>query len=79
MTTYQDLRARLDRGEVIILDGATGTELQSRGVPMHGFAWSAAALDTHPETVRDVHEDYVRAGADVILTYFAKPAARLLA
>ena len=68
MTTYQDLRARLDRGEVIILDGATGTELQSRGVPMHGFAWSAAALDTHPETVREVHEDYVRAGADVIIT-----------
>ena len=68
MTTYQDLQARLDRGEVIILDGATGTELQSRGVPMHGFAWSAAALDTHPETVRAVHEDYIRAGADVIIT-----------
>ena len=68
MTMYQDLRARLDRGEVIILDGATGTELQRRGVPMHGFAWSAAALDTHPEVVRAVHEDYVRAGADVIIT-----------
>ena len=68
MTTYQDLQARIGRGEVIILDGATGTELQSRGVPMHGFAWSAAALDTHPETVRAVHEDYVRAGADVIIT-----------
>ena len=68
MTTYQDLRARLGRGEVIILDGATGTELQSRGVPMHGFAWSAAALDTDPETVRAVHEDYIRAGADVIIT-----------
>ena len=68
MTTYQDLRARLDRGEVIILDGATGTELQSRGVPMDGFAWSAAALDTHPGTVRAVHEDYIRAGADVIIT-----------
>ena len=68
MTTYQDLQARLGRGEVIILDGATGTELQSRGVPMDGFAWSAAALDTHPGTVRAVHEDYIRAGADVIIT-----------
>jgi S-methylmethionine-dependent homocysteine/selenocysteine methylase len=29
MTTYQDLRARLDRGGVVILDGATGTELQT--------------------------------------------------
>jgi S-methylmethionine-dependent homocysteine/selenocysteine methylase len=68
MTLYQDLQARLDRGEVIVLDGATGTELQLRGVPMHGFAWSAAALDTHPEIVRTIHEEYIRAGADVIIT-----------
>ena len=68
MTVYQDLQARLDRGELIILDGATGTELQLRGVPMDHFAWSAAALDTHPETVREVHEDYLRAGADVLIT-----------
>ncbi len=78
MTTYQDLQARLDRGEVIILDGATGTELQSRGVPMHGFAWSAAALDTHPETVRAVHEDYIRAGADVIIANTFSTARHVL-
>jgi S-methylmethionine-dependent homocysteine/selenocysteine methylase len=78
MTTYQDLQARLGRGEVIILDGATGTELQSRGVPMHGFAWSAAALDTHPETVRAVHEDYIRAGADVIITNTFSTAPHVL-
>ena len=78
MTTYQDLQARLGRGEVIILDGATGTELQSRGVPMHGFAWSAAALDTHPETVRAVHEDYVRAGADVIIANTFSTARHVL-
>ena len=78
MTTYQDLQARLGRGEVVILDGATGTELQSRGVPMHGFAWSAAALDTHPETVRAVHEDYVRAGADVIIANTFSTARHVL-
>ena len=55
-------------GEVVILDGATGTELERRGVPMDDAAWCAAALVTHPETVRGVHEDYVRAGADVIIT-----------
>lgn len=75
MTAYADIRARLARGEIIILDGATGTELQLRGVPMHGFAWSATALETHTATVRDVHEDYVRAGADVLIanTYAAAP------
>lgn len=63
-----DLRQRLDRGEVIVLDGAMGTELERRGVPMDDAAWSAAALITHPDTVREVHEDYIRAGADVIIT-----------
>jgi S-methylmethionine-dependent homocysteine/selenocysteine methylase len=39
---------RIDRGDVIILDGATGTELQRRGVPMDSVAWSARALKSHP-------------------------------
>src|SRR6516165_4204303 len=65
MTTLQQ---RLDRGDVVILDGAMGTELQRRGVPMDGIAWSAAALATHPEAVRGVHEDYLRAGAEVLIT-----------
>ena len=62
------LQERIAQGEVIILDGATGTELERRGVPMHGEAWSAAALYTHPEVVRQAHEDYIRAGADIIIT-----------
>ena len=62
------LKERLDRGEVMILDGAMGTELERKGVPMHGMAWSAAALQTHPDVVRQVHEDYIRAGADIIIT-----------
>ena len=48
----EQLQERIDRGEVVILDGATGTELERRGVPMHGVSWSAAALETHPDVVR---------------------------
>lgn len=62
------LERRIESGDVIVLDGATGTELEKRSVPMDGAAWCAAALVTHPETVREVHEDYIRAGADVIIT-----------
>src|ERR687898_928127 len=62
------LQQRLDGGGVVILDGATGTELERRGVPMDDAAWDAAALLTHPDAVREVHEDYIRAGADVIIT-----------
>ena len=64
MTTLQQ---RLDRGDVLVLDGAMGTELQRRGVPMDGIAWSGAALATHPETVRGVHEDYLRVGAEILI------------
>ncbi len=63
-----DLHDRLDKGEVIILDGAMGTELQARGVPMDRAAWAGAALATHPEVIQEIHEDYIRAGADVIIT-----------
>ena len=68
MATYQDLQNRMDRGDVIILDGAVGTGLQNTGVPMHGTAWAAAALQTHPFTVRHLHETYIRAGVDVLTT-----------
>jgi S-methylmethionine-dependent homocysteine/selenocysteine methylase len=63
-----ELERRMGEGEVVILDGATGTELEKRGVPMDDAAWCAAALVTHPETVREVHEDYIRAGAEVVIT-----------
>ena len=62
----QRLDDRLRNGPMILLDGAMGTELQRRGVPMHRVAWSAAALATHPDAVRQVHIDYIAAGAEVI-------------
>ncbi len=42
------MQQRLDRGEVVVLDGAMGTELERRGVPMDEAAWSAAALADAP-------------------------------
>jgi methionine synthase I (cobalamin-dependent) len=61
-----NLKQRLASGELLILDGAIGTELQRLGVPMHEKAWCAVALRDHTDTVRQLHEDYIRAGADVI-------------
>lgn len=61
------LDRRLKNGEAILLDGAMGTELQARGVPMHTVGWSAGALFEHADVVQKLHEDYIRAGADVII------------
>ena len=68
MSNYSALRARLDANEVILLDGAIGTQLQNMQAPMNNQAWAAAALETHPFTVRRMHENYIDAGVDVITT-----------
>jgi S-methylmethionine-dependent homocysteine/selenocysteine methylase len=59
--------------EVRILDGGMGTELQARGVPMDADAWSALANLDAWDQVRAAHEDFIRAGADVVIanTYVA--------
>ena len=61
-----ELAERLARGEIIILDGAVGTEIECRGVKMDEAAWCGVANKTHPGLVRRMHEDYIQAGADVI-------------
>jgi homocysteine S-methyltransferase len=57
---------RLADGEVVLIDGGTGTELEARGVPMNGAVWCGVAVLDHQDVVRSTHEDYIRAGAEVI-------------
>ena len=64
----RDWLKRLEADHIILLDGGTGTELQRRGVPMDEATWSGAGMHTHARVVREVHEDYIRAGAEVIVT-----------
>ena len=45
-----------------------GTELDARGVDTRNALWSARALTTAPDVVREVHSDYLDAGARVITT-----------
>ncbi|MEM7195318.1 MAG: homocysteine S-methyltransferase family protein [Pseudomonadota bacterium] len=70
-----NIATRLTNTDVIIIDGAMGTELQRRDVPMNFEVWSAAALFSHPNVIRDIHSDYIRAGAEVQIaaTYNTAP------
>jgi len=65
---YQRIASRLKNKEVILLDGAIGTQLQSLSVPMDNTAWAAAALHSHPDTVRLMHRQYLAVGADILTT-----------
>ena len=63
---YDTIEASLNAGQVVLLDGATGTELQRRGAPMDPTAWSGAAHMEHEHMLAQVHLDYIRAGSRVI-------------
>mgnify|MGYP000849938534 FL=1 len=60
------IEERLARQDVIVLDGAFATELEARGFSVNDALWSAKALFERPDLVREVHLDYLRAGADVV-------------
>ena len=66
-------------GEVRLLDGATGTELQRRGVPMSTQAWSGPAVLRAGAVLRQIHRDYIEAGADIITGNTYATSRQLLA
>ena len=69
MGQFSDVfKGRLASGEIIILDGAVSTELQRRGVPVDPLTWYGSANLDHLDDVQKLHEDYIRAGAEVIIT-----------
>ena len=56
--------------ETRILDGGMGQELLARGMKPNGTLWSANAIlnsDYH-KLLEDTHKDFVKAGAEVIVT-----------
>lgn len=68
MAAYQDMERILSDGRVVVLDGAMGTELEARGAAMDDEAWCGLVNLRDPALVRAVHEDNIRAGADVVIT-----------
>ena len=65
MGAFKDL---LEKQDIIILDGALGTELERQGYDVSGRLWSAKYLLENPQIIQDLHEDYVRAGSNIITT-----------
>ena len=70
---------KLSNKEVIVLDGATGSEIARLGAEMNSSAWCGVANKTHPDIVREVHEEYIRAGADVVTANTFSTSRHILA
>ena len=68
MSLYTSVFDTTKRGNILILDGGTGTELEKRGVPMDPGAWCGVAALEHAGILKRIHLDYIFSGADVITT-----------
>jgi Homocysteine/selenocysteine methylase (S-methylmethionine-dependent) len=58
----------IDQFNLVISDGAMATEIERQGIAIDHKLWSARALVDHPESIKKVHLDYFRSGADVATT-----------
>ncbi|MBN1898415.1 MAG: homocysteine S-methyltransferase family protein [Spirochaetes bacterium] len=52
--------------KIVLLDGATGTELQKRGLP--SGACPEKWVSENPDVLIDLHQKYAQAGSDIIYT-----------
>ncbi len=65
---YYNLMQRIVAGERILIDGATGTEVERRGVVKNRKIWNGAGALSNPDIVRQIHEDYLRLGAGIVIS-----------
>jgi homocysteine S-methyltransferase len=58
----------LQHQPLLILDGGLATAMEARGCDLKDDLWSARVLMEDPDLIRQVHMDYLMAGADCIAT-----------
>ena len=68
MARYESFMARIASGECVLTDGATGTEAERRGIPQLENAWNGGGALSHPDIIRQIHLDYLDAGAEVVIS-----------
>ncbi len=67
--SYAPIDKMLSKNRVVVLDGATGTEIYKRGVKRDPvLPWGINGLVHRPEVVRGIHYDYFMSGANVVTT-----------
>lgn len=67
-TMIDPIRPFLDYQNVFILDGGLATELEKRRHNLDDPLWSAKILLEQPDAIRQVHSDYLWAGADCVIS-----------
>ncbi|MEE9156244.1 MAG: homocysteine S-methyltransferase family protein, partial [Gemmatimonadota bacterium] len=68
LSTENPIEQSMRRQGVVVLDGGLATALEERGYDLDDELWSAKVLLEAPDAIRQVHLDFLAAGADCIST-----------
>ena len=68
MQKYAAVIEKMGAGKCLLIDGATATELERRGVPQLKNAWNGGGAISHPAILKDIHKSYIMSGAEVIIS-----------
>src|SRR5512133_3718422 len=81
----QELLKQLLRERILVIDGAMGTQIQSKGLTAADFGGpefegcNEYLNVTRPDVILQIHRDYLAAGADIIETNTFGSTALVLA
>jgi S-methylmethionine-dependent homocysteine/selenocysteine methylase len=68
MKKYNETIRKMSAGECLLIDGATATEMERRGVPQLKNAWNGGGAMSHPDILKDIHKSYILSGAKVVIS-----------
>ena len=63
-----NLKDLFDKKRLLVVDGSMSTALEGLGCRLNDRLWTARVLAERPELVKEVHLQYLRAGADLHIT-----------
>ena len=68
MERYINAISKMRNGSCMLIDGATATELERRGVPQLKNAWNGGGALSHPDILKNIHSEYINLGAKLVIS-----------
>ena len=66
--SYNNIENKLNSGDIVLLDGGMGAELENLGASMDKDLWSGRCSIDEPDIVYKAHQNFINSGADIITT-----------
>ena len=66
--SYSNIENKLNSGDIVLLDGGMGAELENLGASMDKNLWSGRCSIDEPDIVYKAHQNFINSGADIITT-----------